>query len=168
MSDPARAGVPSSHLVSGSSAGSSAVGSSVVGASGALGGDSGAELSLGESLSAVTRDVSTLMQQEVALAKAEVRQSASRVGQSVGMFAGAGVAAFLFVLFLSIALWWAIGDRTGLGWAALIVAFIWAVAAAILALVAKKQLDRINGLPQTTDTLAKVPNALKGQEERNR
>jgi len=103
----------------------------------------------------------------VALAKAEARQAASRAGQSVGMFAGAAVAAFLFVLFLSIALWWAIGDRTGLGWAALIVAVIWAVAAAILALVAKKQLDRINGLPQTTDTLAKVPNALKGQEERN-
>jgi len=55
-----------------------------------------------------------------------------------------------------------------LGWAALIVAFIWAVAGAILALVAKKQLDRMNGLEQTTDTLAKVPNALKGQEERNR
>ena len=127
----------------------------------------GADTSLAEALTAVTRDVTTLMQQEVALAKAEVRQAASRVGQSVGMFAGAAVAAFLFVLFLSIALWWAIGDRTGLGWAALIVAVIWAVAAAILALVAKKQLDRINGLQQTTDTLAKVPNALKGQEERN-
>jgi hypothetical protein len=100
-------------------------------------------LSLGESLSAVTRDISTLMQQEVALAKAEVRQSASRAGQSVGMFAGAGVAA-------------------------LIVAFIWAVVGVVLGLVAKKQLERINGLEQTSDTLAKVPNALKGQEERNR
>ena len=168
MSDPARVGVPSSSVVSGSSvSGSSVSGSSVSGSSGSLGGG-GAELSLGESLSAVTRDISTLMQQEVALAKAEVRQSASRAGQSVGMFAGAGVAAFLFVLFLSIALWWAIGDRTGLGWAALIVAFIWAVVGVVLGLVAKKQLERINGLEQTSDTLAKVPNALKGQEERNR
>jgi hypothetical protein len=128
----------------------------------------GADTSLADALTAVTRDVTTLMQQEVALAKAEVRQAASRAGQSAGMFAGAAVAAFLFVLFLSIALWWAIAHRTGLGWAALIVAVIWAVAAAILAIVAKKQLDRINGLPQTTDTLAKVPNALKGQEESNR
>jgi len=169
MSDPAGLGVPSSRVVSGpAGVGSGVSGSSAVGSSGSLGGESGAELSLGESLSAVTRDVSTLMQQEVALAKAEVRQSASRVGQSVGMFAGAAVAAFLFVLFLSIALWWAIGDRTGLGWAALIVAFIWAVVGVVLGLVAKKQLERINGLEQTSDTLAKVPNALKGQEERNR
>ena len=84
------------------------------------------------------------------------------------MFAGAAVAAFLVVLFISIALWWAIGDSTGLGWAALIVAGVWAVAGAVLYLLAKKQLERIDGLEQTTDTLAKVPNALKGQEERNR
>jgi hypothetical protein len=155
MSDPTRTGVPATHTATGSSA-------SLVQS------DTGAETGLGEALSAVTRDISTLMQQEVALAKAEVRQSASKAGQSAGMFAGAAVAAFLFVLFLSIALWWAIGDRTGLGWAALIVAFIWAIAGAVLALVAKKQLERINGLEQTSDTLAKVPNALKGQEERNR
>src|SRR5690349_13465415 len=130
--------------------------------------DDGADTSLGTALTAVTRDVTTLMQQEVALAKAEARQAASRAAQSAGMFAGAAVAAFLFVLFLSIALWWAIGDRTGLGWAALIVAFIWAVVGVVLGLVAKKQLERINGLEQTSDTLAKVPNALKGQEERNR
>jgi len=66
--------------------------------------ENGADTGLGDALSAVTRDISTLMQQEVALAKAEVRQSASRAGRSAGMFAGAAVAAFLFVLFLSIAL----------------------------------------------------------------
>ena len=94
--------------------------------------DTGAETSLGAALSAVTRDISTLMQQEVALAKAEVRQSVNRAAQSVGMFAGAAVAAFLVVLFISVALWWAIGDSTGLGWAALIVAGVWAVAGAVL------------------------------------
>lgn len=155
MSDPTRTGVPVTNTATGSPG-------SVVR------GDSGAETGLSEALTAVTRDISTLMQQEVALAKAEARQSAARAGQSAGMFAGAAVAAFLFVLFLSIALWWAIGDRTGLGWAALIVALIWAVAGAVLALVAKKQVELIKGLEQTSDTLAKVPNALKGQEERNR
>ena len=29
-------------------------------------------------------------------------------------------------------------------------------------------MKRIRGIPDTTDTLGKVPNALKGQEERNR
>ena len=164
MSDPTRTDLPATQVAGGASSVAPAAGASRM--SGTVA--DGADTSLADALTAVTRDVTVLMQQEVALAKAEARQSASRVGQSVGMFAGAAVAAFLFVLFLSIALWWAIGDRTGLGWAALIVAFIWAVAGAVLALVAKKQLDRINGLQQTTDTLAKVPNALKGQEERNR
>ena len=123
--------------------------------------DGGAETSLGDALT-VTRDVTTLMQHEAALAKAEVRQSASRAGRSAGMFAAAAVAAFSFVLFLSIGLWWAIGDRTGLGWgAALVVAFIWAVAGAVLFLVAKRQLDRITGLEQTSDMSAKLPNALR-------
>ena len=163
MSDPNPAGLPATR-VGGAASVAPAAGPSRT--SGRVA--DGADTSLAEALSAVTRDVTLLMQQEVALAKAEARQSVSRVGQSVGMFAGAAVAAFLFVLFLSIALWWANRDRTGLGWAALIVAAIWAVAGAVLALVAKKQLDRINGLQQTTDSLAKVPNALKGQEERNR
>ncbi len=154
MSDPTRAGLPATHAAPTRAS--------------SLERDDGAETSLGDALTAVTRDISTLMQQEVALAKAEAKHSASRAGQSVGMFAGAAVAAFLFVLFLSIALWWAIGDRTGLGWSAVIVAFVWAVAGVVLALVAKKQLERIDGLEQTTDTLTKVPNALKGQEERNR
>jgi uncharacterized membrane protein YqjE len=128
----------------------------------------GGTRSIGDVLADLTRDFSTLVQQEVALAKAEVKQSTSRIGQSVGMFAGAAVAAFFVLLFLSIALWWAIGDRTGRGWAALIVALVWVIVTAVLALVARAQLKKIRGLEQTADTLSAVPNALKGQEERNR
>jgi apolipoprotein N-acyltransferase len=83
------------------------------------------------------------------------------------MFAGAAVAAFLFVLFLSLALWVAISDRTGPGWGAVIVAVIWLVAGAVLYLVARAQMKKISGLPQTTQTVRQVPNALKGHEERN-
>lgn len=127
----------------------------------------GGNKSIGEAISDVTRDLSVLVQQELALAKAEVRQSATRAGQSAGMFAGAAVAAFLFVLFLSIALWVAISDLTGPGWGAFIVAVIWLVAAAVLFVVARGQMQKISGLQQTTDTVRQVPNALKGHEERN-
>ena len=48
--------------------------------------------SLGEMLSAVTTNVSTLMQQEMALAKAELKQSGTRAGKGIGLFAGAAVA----------------------------------------------------------------------------
>jgi hypothetical protein len=60
-----------------------------------------------------------------------------------------------------------ISDRTGPGWGAVIVAVIWLVAGAVLYLVARAQMKKISGLPQTTETVRQVPNALKGHEERN-
>ena len=137
------------------------------GSSAAGGEDEGADRSIGDVLADVTRDVSTLMRQEVALAKAELKQSSSKAGKGIGMFAGAGVAGLLFLVFLSIALWWAIGNETGRGWAGLIVAGIWLLIAGILAFLGKKELDRMRGLQQTSETLSKVPNALKGNEENN-
>jgi tetrahydromethanopterin S-methyltransferase subunit G len=126
------------------------------------------EVSLGERLGNVTRDLSTLMRQEVALAKAEVSQSASQAGKGVGLLVGAGIGAFFVLLFLSVSLWWAIGNATGRGWAALIVAVVWAIIAAILLSVGRKELKKVRGIPTTTDTLGKIPNAVKGKEEDNR
>jgi tetrahydromethanopterin S-methyltransferase subunit G len=123
--------------------------------------------SIGERLGEVTRDLSTLMRQEVALAKAEVKQSSTRAGKGIGLLAGAAVGGFFVLLFLSISLWWAIGNSLGRGWAALIVAVIWAIIAAILFSVGKKELQKIQGVPRTAETVGKIPNALKGQEENN-
>ncbi len=124
--------------------------------------------SLGQLFGDVTKDISTLMQQEVALAKAEAKQSATNAGKGIGMFVGAGVAGLLFLVFLSVSAWWGLGQFIENQWSALVVAIVWAIVAAILAVVGKKEFDRIRGLPDTTDTLSKVPNALKGQEEKNR
>ena len=123
--------------------------------------------SLGERLGDVTRDLSTLMRQEVALAKAEISQSASNAGKGIGMLVGAALAGFFLLLFLSNALWMAIADGLGYGWGALIVGLIWGIIAAVLFSVGKKELDRVRGVPTTTETLGKIPNALKGQEEKN-
>jgi uncharacterized membrane protein YoaK (UPF0700 family) len=123
--------------------------------------------SIGDALGDVTRDLSLLFQQEVALAKAEVRQTVNKASQAAGMFAGAAIAAFLFVLFLSLALWEAISESVGRGWGAVIVAAIWLVAGIVLFLVARAQMKKVSGMPQTAETVRQVPNALKGQEERN-
>ncbi|MCU1436309.1 MAG: hypothetical protein JWR71_3034, partial [Pseudarthrobacter sp.] len=64
--------------------------------------------SLGDLLGEVTRDLSTLMRQEVELAKAELKESGSKAGKGGGMLAGAGVAGHFVLLFLSIALWYAL------------------------------------------------------------
>nr|WP_298806761.1 phage holin family protein [uncultured Pseudokineococcus sp.] len=124
--------------------------------------------SLGELMSAVTTDVSTLVRQEIALAKAEAKESAAHAGKGAGMLGGAGVAGHFVLLFLSIALWWGLGTATGHGWSALVVAAVWAVLAAVLAVVGRGQLRKTKGLPQTQQSLQKIPNAVKGHEEENR
>lgn len=133
-------------------------------------GSTGAEehRSLGELMSAVTNDVSTLVRQEIALAKAEAKESAAHAGKGAGMLGGAGVAGHFVLLFLSIALWWGLGNAIGYGWSGLVVAALWAVVAAVLAVVGRGQLQKTKGLPQTQQSLQKIPNAVKGHEEANR
>ncbi|SDP15201.1 Putative Holin-X, holin superfamily III [Arthrobacter sp. ok909] len=117
--------------------------------------------SLGDLLGEVTRDMSILMRQEVELAKVELKQSAARAGKGAGMLAGAGVAGHFVLLFLSLALWWALGTVMGLGWSAVVVALIWGIVAAVLATTGRKELKAIKGLPQTTETLQEIPPTLK-------
>ncbi|MFD1213991.1 phage holin family protein [Arthrobacter sp. GCM10027362] len=121
--------------------------------------------SLGDLLADVSKDISVLMRQEMELAKAELRESTSRAGKGVGMLAGAGVAGHFVLLFLSIALWWAIGDAIGWAWSALIVAVLWAIIAGILYAVGKKEMKTVRGMPRTTETVKKIPETLKPSEE---
>jgi len=120
--------------------------------------------SLGDLLGEVTRDLSTLMRQEVELAKAEAKQSATKAGRGGGMLAGAGVAGHFVLLFLSIALWHALGELVGLGWSAVVVAVLWGITAAVLAAKGRKELKAIKGMPQTAETLQEIPPTLTPSE----
>ncbi len=122
--------------------------------------------SLGDLIGEVTRDLSTLMRQELELAKAELKESAAKAGKGSGMLAGAGVAGHFVLLFLSIALWYALGGLMGLGWSAVVVAIIWGIIAAVLASIGRRELKTVKGLPQTTETLQKIPPTLKPGEVR--
>lgn len=88
--------------------------------------------SVGELLSVVTSDVQTLFRQEVELAKVEVRQEATKAGKAAGMYGGAGFAGYMVVLLLSLAAVFGLANVIDAGWAALIVAAVWAVVAAVL------------------------------------
>jgi hypothetical protein len=120
---------------------------------------------IGEVFSAVTADLSTLIRQEVALAKAEVRQSATQAGAAAGKLAGAGVAGHMVLLFVSISAWWGLGQFVGNQWSALIVALFWAIVGAILYASGKRQLGEVEGLPRTAETTKQIPPALAGHEE---
>jgi hypothetical protein len=120
--------------------------------------------SVGELISEVTTDLTTLMRQELELAKAELKQEATSAGKAAGMLGGAGFAGYLAVLFLSVALWAALANGMDEGWAALIVAALWAVVAAALAVVGRARMRRINPKPErTVQTIQQVPDALKGR-----
>lgn len=117
--------------------------------------------SLGDLLGEVSRDISTLMRQEVELAKAEAKESATKAGKGGGMLAGAGVAGHFVLLFLSVALWYALGELMGLGWSAVVVAVLWGIIAAVLASMGRKELKAIKGMPQTVETVQEIPPTLK-------
>jgi hypothetical protein len=121
--------------------------------------------SLGDLFAEISRDVSLLMRQEVELAKAEISRSAKRAGKGAGMYGGAGIAGLLTVLFLSIALWWGLGYWIGNAWSAVVVAAVWAVVAVVLAVVGKKEFDSVEGIPETVESVKKIPEALKRNEE---
>ena len=123
---------------------------------------------LGELLGDLTRDVSTLMRQEVELAKAELKESATKAGKGAGMLAGAAWAGHLAVVFLSLAWWWALGQLVGLGWSAVIVAVIWGIVAAVLASIGRKELKTINGMPRTAETVKEIPPTFKPNTEETR
>jgi hypothetical protein len=121
------------------------------------------ETSVGELLAEVSRDLSTLMRQEVELAKAELKQEVTKTGKGAGMLGGAGFAGYMVLLFLSIALWSGLSNVMDAGWAALIVAVLWAVIGAILFVTGRSTLRTVHPKPErTVDTARQIPDALKG------
>jgi uncharacterized membrane protein YqjE len=109
---------------------------------------------IGELIGEITGDLSRLFRQEVELAKAEVRQEAKKAGKATGMLGAAAVAALLVLVLLSFALVYALGEVMPLGWAALIVAVVWAVIGAVLYSAGRKQLKTVDPVPrQTAETL---------------
>jgi uncharacterized membrane protein YqjE len=110
--------------------------------------------SLGQIVSDVAQDLTTLVRQELDLAKTEVKQEASRAGKGVGMLGGAGVAGHLALIFVSLCAMFVLNNAMPIEVAALIVTVFWAIVAAVLALTGKKALDRTNpALPQTQRSL---------------
>jgi hypothetical protein len=124
-----------------------------------------ASTSLGDLVGEVMRDMSTLIRQEVELAKAELRQSATRAGKGAGMLGGAGYAALMVLFFLSVALWWGLGYLVGNAWSAVIVAVVWAIIALVLYLVGRQSLASVRGVPQTVETIKEMPETLKRNGE---
>ena len=110
--------------------------------------------SLGEIVSDVTQDLSTLVKQEMELARTELKQEAAKAGKGAGLLGGAGIAGHMALVFLSLTLTFLLDNWMPLEVAALITTLLWAVIAGILALRGRKELKNSNPqLPETQQTL---------------
>jgi Flp pilus assembly protein TadB len=113
----------------------------------------------------ISRDMSTLVRQEVELAKTELKQEMTKAGKGAGMFGGAGVAGHLMLLFLSLALTFLLDDWLPVELGALITAILWGVVAAVLAARGRKQIQTANmQLPKTQATLKEDVRWAKAQK----
>jgi hypothetical protein len=125
------------------------------------------DASLAELVGQVTQDLSTLMRQELDLAKAEVKQEVTKTGKAAGMLGAAGFAGYMVLLFASIAAWWGLANVMNVGWAALIVTGIWAVIGAVTFALGRRQLREVHPKPeQTAETVKELPGTLKGAVRR--
>jgi hypothetical protein len=113
-----------------------------------------ADASLGELVATATRDLSSLMHQEIELAKVEIKRDVVAAGLGAGMFGGAGFTALLGLIFVSISaaygLHWL---GVPLGWSFFAVGAAYFLLAGLLALTGKKSLSRISPPEKTLETL---------------
>jgi len=122
--------------------------------------------SIGELVADVSEGLSTLLRQEIALARAEAKQSVNQASKAGTKFGGAALAGWMAALFLSVAIWeWLAGAMDNRGWAAIVVMVIWAIIGAVLFAMGRRDMKQVKGMERTVETTKRVPGALKGHEE---
>jgi hypothetical protein len=95
------------------------------------------ELSMADLFRRLSDDASTLVRQEIELAKEEMTEKAKVAGKGAGMFGGAAVAALAALGALTACLIWALSEVMPGAVAALIVTIVWLAIAAVLALAGR-------------------------------
>jgi hypothetical protein len=100
------------------------------------------EKSIGELFKDLSAETSTLIRQEMALAKAELSEKGKEAGKGAGLFGGAGVVGLLAAAALTAAII-ALLDKAMDTWlAALIVAVVYGTVAAVLAMRGKQEIQQ--------------------------
>jgi hypothetical protein len=117
-------------------------------------------------VSRLSEQSSTLLRQEMALAKTELRQEIREAGKAGGMFGGAALTGLLALLLVSFAAAWALGDISALNPALgfLIVGLIYAVIAGVLAMSGRSAAENVDpSLPETKQSLQEDAQWAKNQ-----
>lgn len=103
---------------------------------------------IGKLVTDASRDISTLISQEIQLAKSELKISMKAGGTGAGLFAGAAflglLAIIMFSVFLAYLIHWN-GDGLDLHWAFLIVFALYVLIAGLLAFLGLRKVKQVRG-----------------------
>jgi xanthine/uracil permease len=109
------------------------------------------ERSLGDLFSDLSRETTTLVRQEVQLAKAELTQSATEAARGIGMLVAGGAVAYAGLLFVLLAIVFGLIEAGWDAWlSALVVGVVVVAIGAILVLRARESLKPANLAPRRT------------------
>ena len=121
---------------------------------------------IGRLVTDASRDISSLISKEIALAKSELKVSVKAGGLGIGLFAAAGFVAVLAIIMLSVALAYFIhwnGSGLSLHWAFLIVFAFYLLVAGLLVLVGIRKVKQVRGPEKAMRQGKEIPRALKGK-----
>jgi hypothetical protein len=112
------------------------------------------EKSIGELVGQLSSETSTLIKQEMALARAELTEQGKRAGTGAGMLGGAGVAGLLTLGALTATVIALLDKAMDIWLAAFIATVVWAAVAAVLALQGRNKIKEATPpAPQTVETV---------------
>ena len=112
------------------------------------------EQSTGDLLKQLSQETTTLVRQELELARAELTEKGKQAGKGAGMVGGAGVTGHMALFALTLTAIFVL-DTFMKGWlAALLVTLVWGAVAATLALIGKNRIQEATPpAPQTVETV---------------
>lgn len=125
------------------------------------------ERSTGDLVKDLSRETSTLVRQELALAKAEMAEKGKKATAGVAMLTGAGVAALLMLGALTAFLILLLDEAMPPWSAALLVTVLWGIVGAVLAYLGRDKLGEV-GTPVPEKTMDSVKEDIEWLKDRNR
>ena len=121
---------------------------------------------IGRLVADASRDISTLISKEIALAKSELKVSVKAGGIGIALFAAAALVGVLAIIMLSVAFAYLIhwnGDGLDLHWAFLIVFAVYLLIAGVLAFVGLKKVKQVSAPERAIEQGREIPRALRGK-----
>lgn len=119
---------------------------------------------IGKLVTDVSRDLSSLVSKEIALAKSELKVSVKHGGVGIGFFAGAAFIAVLAIIMLSVSIAYFIHwAGLGLHWSFLIVFVLYLAIAGLLGLLGYKQVRKVKAPEKAIEQGREIPRALRGK-----